>query len=279
MRINTNISSMKALQSLYKNEQHMNKAMERLSTGKRINSAADDAAGLAIVTRMRARESGMRVAVRNNEDTISMFRTAESSLQTMTNILIRMRDLSVQSANGTNSTENREMLDQEFQRLAEQIGYMQDTAEFNDNPLFAGNRRLIIPMDDLGHTIEFSFPSINEFQSNQNQNNPAPTNNMKISTTQGANQAIAKIDTIMQNVSLHRSDLGSMINRLQLNIENLNNQAINMADSASRIEDADMAKEMSEFVKYKLLTEVSLSMVSQTNQIPQMLVKLLNGHI
>ncbi|PEA53506.1 flagellin [Bacillus pseudomycoides] len=275
MRINTNIVSMKALQSLHQNERHMNTAMERLATGKRINSAADDAAGLAIVIRMHARERGMRVAIRNNEDTISMLQTAESSLHTITNILFRMRDLAVQAANGTNSSSDQNNLDKEFQQLVQQIGYIEDTTTFNTIPLFDNNRTHTIPMDDLGHNVEFPFSPVTDFQSNQQQNNSPSTNNIKISTTPDANAAIAKVDTIIDNVSLHRADLGAMINRLQFNIDNLNNQAINLAESASRIEDADIAQEMSEFVKYKLLTEVALSMVSQANQIPQMIAKLL----
>ncbi|QWH60300.1 flagellin [Bacillus mycoides] len=241
MRIGTNVLSMNARQSLYENERLMNVAMEHLS-------------------------SGMRVAIRNNEDAISLLRTAEAALQTVTNILQRMRDLAVQSTNGTNSNKNRDVLNKEFQSLTEQIGYIGETTEFNDLSVFDGQNRSIT-LDDIGHTINIAkhIP-------------PSPTqHDINISTEQEARAAIRKIEEALQNVSLHSANLGAMMNRLQCNIENLNSQSMALTDTASRIEDADMAQEMSDFLKFKLLTEVALTMVSQTNQIPQMVSKLLQS--
>ncbi|MGG0210501.1 flagellin [Bacillus mycoides] len=241
MRIGTNVLSMNARQSLYENERLMNVAMEHLS-------------------------SGMRVAIRNNEDAISLLRTAEAALQTVTNILQRMRDLAVQSTNGTNSNKNRDVLNKEFQSLTEQIGYIGETTEFNDLSVFDGQNRSIT-LDDIGHTINIAkhIP-------------PSPTqHDINISTEQEARAAIRKIEEALQNVSLHSANLGAMMNRLQCNIENLNNQSMALTDTASRIEDADMAQEMSDFLKFKLLTEVALTMVSQANQIPQMVSKLLQS--
>lgn len=176
-----------------------------------------------------------------------------------------MRDLAVQSANGTNSNKNRDSLNKEFQSLTEQIGYISETTEFNDLSVFDGQNRPIT-LDDIGHTVHIS-KSIP----------PSPTqHDIKISTEQEA-RAILKIEEALQSVSIHRADLGAMINRLQFNIENLNSQSMALTDAASRIEDADMAQEMSDFLKFKLLTEVALSMVSQANQIPQMVSKLLQS--
>ncbi|PFW01508.1 flagellin [Bacillus thuringiensis] len=266
MRIGTNVLSMNARQSLYENEKHMNVAMEHLATGKKLNTASDNPANVAIVTRMHARESGIRVAIRNNEDALSMLRTAEASLQTVTNILQRMRDLAVQSANSTNSNKNRHSLNKEFQSLTEQIGYIGATTEFNDLSVFDSQNRPVT-LDDIGHTVHIS-KSIP----------PSPTqHDIKISTEQEARAAILKIEEALQSVSLHRADLGAMMNRLQFNIENLNSQSMALTDAVSRIEDADMAQEMSDFLKFKLLTEVALSMVSQSNQIPQMVSKLLHS--
>ncbi|MEI5932851.1 flagellin [Bacillus albus] len=268
MRIGTNVLSMNARQSLYENEKRMNVAMEHLATGKKLNHASDNPANVAIVTRMHARASGMRVAIRNNEDALSMLRTAEAALQTVTNILQRMRDLAVQSANVTNSNKNRDSLNKEFQSLTEQIGYIGETTAFNDLSVFDGQNRPVT-LDDIGHTVNITKhipPS------------PSPTqHDIKISTEQEARAAIRKIEEALQNVSLHRADLGAMINRLQFNIENLNSQSMVLTDAASQIEDADMAQEMSDFLKFKLLTEVALSMVSQANQIPQMVSKLLQS--
>ncbi|HDR4892992.1 flagellin [Bacillus thuringiensis] len=266
MRIGTNVLSMNARQSLYENEKRMNVAMEHLATGKKLNTASDNPANIAIVTRMHARASGMCVAIRNNEDAISMLRTAEAALQTVTNILQRMRDLAVQSANGTNSNANRDSLNKEFQSLAEQIGYIGATTEFNDLSVF-GDQNRPVSLDNIGHTVHISkaIP-------------PSPTqHDIKISTEQEARSAIRKIEEALQSVSLHRADLGSMINRLQFNIENLNSQSMALTDTASQVEDADMAQEISDFLKFKLLTEVALSMVSQANQIPQMVSKLLQS--
>lgn len=155
MRIGTNVLSMNARQSLYENEKRMNVAIEHLVTGKKLNTASDNPANVAIVTRMYARASGMRVAIRNNEDAISMLRTAEAALQTVTNILQRMRDLAVQSSNGTNSNKNRHSLNKEFQSLTEQIGYIGETTEFNDLSVFDGQNRPVT-LDDIGHTVHMT---------------------------------------------------------------------------------------------------------------------------
>ncbi len=266
MRIGTNVLSMNARQSLYENEKRMNIAMEHLATGKKLNHASDNPANVAIVTRMHARASGMRVAIRNNEDALSMLRTAEGALQTVTNILQRMRDLAVQSANDTNSNKNRDSLNKEFQSLTEQVGYIGATTEFNDLFVFDGQSRPIT-LDDIGHTVHMT------------NHIPLPLHNMTSRFQQNKKQErlIRKIEEALQNVSLHRADLGAMINRLHFNIENLNSQSMALTDASSRIEDADMAQEMSDFLKFKLLTKVALSMVSQANQIPQMVSKLLQS--
>ncbi|MDK7438958.1 flagellin [Bacillus paranthracis] len=264
MRIGTNVLSINARLALYENEKRMNVAMERLSTGKRLNHASDDPANIAIVTRMHASANSMRVLIRNNEDTISMLRTAEAALQTVTNILQLMRDLAVQSATGTNSDENRNFLDKEFQALSEQIDYINKVTEFNDIPQF-DEKGLPIILHDTTYTIRSTkqAPPLSKQK------------DIKISTEQEAKAAINKIENALHNVLLHRANLGAMINRLHFNIENLNSQSTALTDAASRIEDADMAQEMSDFLKFKLLTEVALSMVSQANQIPQMVYKLL----
>ncbi|SLJ98257.1 flagellin N-terminal helical region [Bacillus toyonensis] len=177
-----------------------------------------------------------------------------------------MCDLAIQSANGTNSNKNRDSLNKEFQSLTEQIGYIGETTEFNDLSVFDGQSRPVT-LDDIGHTVNLTkhIP-------------PSPTqHDIKISTKQEARTAIRKIEEALQNVSLHHADLGAMMNRLQFNIENLNSQSMALTDASSRIEDADMAQEMSNFLKFKLLTEVALSMVSQANLIPQMVSKLLQS--
>lgn len=169
MRIGTNVLSMNARQSLYENEKRMYVAMEHLATGKKLNHAYDNPANVGIVTRMHARASGMHVAIRNNEDAISMLRTAEAALQTVMNILQRMRDLAVQSANSINSNKNRDALNKEFQSLTEQIGYIGELSVFDDK-----NRP--VTLDNISHTVNItnhiSLPLHNltsRFQQNKKQ--------------------------------------------------------------------------------------------------------------
>ncbi|OSY01731.1 hypothetical protein BTJ45_00794 [Bacillus mycoides] len=143
MRINTNINSMRTQEYMRQNQDKMNVSMNRLSSGKRINSAADDAAGLAIATRMRAKENGLGVASRNTQDGISMIRTADSAMNSVSNILLRMRDLAVQSANGTNTNENRGALEKEFSALRDQIDYISTNTQFNGKTLLNGDNKSI----------------------------------------------------------------------------------------------------------------------------------------
>lgn len=155
MRIGTNVLSMNARQPLYENEKRMNVAIEHLETGRKLNATSDIPANIAIVTRMHARASSMRVVIHNHEDAISMLRTAEAALQAVTNILQHMRDLAVQSVNGTNSNKNRDSLNKEFQSLTEQIGYIGETTEFNDLFLFDGEKHPVT-LDYIGYTIDIT---------------------------------------------------------------------------------------------------------------------------
>ncbi|PEQ37694.1 flagellin [Bacillus cereus] len=324
MRINTNINSMRTQEYMRQNQDKMNVSMNRLSSGKRINSAADDAAGLAIATRMRAKENGLGVASRNTQDGISMIRTADSAMNSVSNILLRMRDLAVQSANGTNTNENRGALEKEFSALRDQIDYISTNTQFNGKTLLNGdNKSIKIHSYDDGQAKTDANTSANPGTTNPGTTNPGTTNpaingtiditlanvtsanlegnekklsQISISATNAgttgtaaapaatgddstaitnANDAIKAIDGMIASIAGSRADLGATLNRLDFNVESLNNQASNMASSASQIEDADMAKEMSEMTKFKILNEAGISMLSQANQTPQMVSKLL----
>ena len=135
MRINTNINSLRTQEYMRQNQSKMSNSMDRLSSGKRINNASDDAAGLAIATRMRARESGLNVAANNTQDGMSLIRTADSAMNSVSNILLRMRDIANQSANGTNTDSNKSALQKEFDELQKQITYIADNTQFNDKNL------------------------------------------------------------------------------------------------------------------------------------------------
>lgn len=320
MRINTNINSMRTQEYMRQNQDKMNVSMNRLSSGKRINSAADDAAGLAIATRMRAKENGLGVASRNTQDGISMIRTADSAMNSVSNILLRMRDLAVQSANGTNTNENRGALEKEFSALRDQIDYISTNTQFNGKTLLNGDNGsikihsyddgqataatgsaapVVDPVTDPGTGTDpgTTKPAINgtidiklaNVTSANLEGNEKKLNQISISATNAgtagteddttainnANYAFKAIDGMIASIAGSRADLGATLNRLDFNVESLNNQASNMASSASQIEDADMAKEMSEMTKFKILNEAGISMLSQANQTPQMVSKLL----
>ncbi|EJQ52390.1 hypothetical protein IEQ_01433 [Bacillus cereus BAG6X1-2] len=493
MRINTNINSMRTQEYMRQNQAKMSNAMDRLSSGKRINNASDDAAGLAIATRMRARESGLSVAANNTQDGMSLIRTADSAMNSVSNILLRMRDIANQSANGTNTDKNQVALQKEFSALKEQITYIADNTQFNDKNLLNGNQTIDIQTLDshdstkqigidlksatlealgikdltvgaVGSTEAKNFAaardtltanqtatafidaktamegnavakayveaktafdaadsSVQNLVSNYTQavtnlagdptddtlkaavadtkalmeantvaknfyeaktahdaasqetkdivvayNNKlgaldndankaisgfdkakaafdespaakelvktmddakqaatqnttanaylvakaaaelAPTDAGKQADLENATKALEKddtakglvktyenakealnpanampldavkqIDSALKTVADNRATLGATLNRLDFNVNNLKSQSAAMASAASQIEDADMAKEMSEMTKFKILNEAGISMLSQANQTPQMVSKLL----
>ncbi|MDG0948633.1 flagellin [Bacillus paranthracis] len=441
MRINTNINSMRTQEYMRQNQAKMSTAMDRLSSGKRINNASDDAAGLAIATRMRARESGLGVAANNTQDGMSLIRTADSAMNSVSNILLRMRDIANQSANGTNTDQNKAALQKEFSALQKQITYIADNTQFNDKNLLQADSKINIQTLDssngqqqigielksvtldsleIGNTsigdilvkksditafkdkvdglttatandvkgLKESFdkikdgldasvakkldnainainpdsadsgaaavaelksvkdavtypegtvevkqedldaiikgiaslkatskpdPDIKAIQDAIKNIDPAAIKgdlanlNAKLkaftdgsgtqikdiqdalenvnlpkagtvnlgTTNSNPLDAIAAIDKALTTVADNRATLGATLNRLDFNVNNLKSQASSMASAASQVEDADMAKEMSEMTKFKILNEAGISMLSQANQTPQMVSKLL----
>ncbi|EJR14296.1 flagellin [Bacillus paranthracis] len=445
MRINTNINSMRTQEYMRQNQAKMSNAMDRLSSGKRINNASDDAAGLAIATRMRARESGLNVAANNTQDGMALIRTADSAMNSVSNILLRMRDLANQSANGTNTDKNQAALQKEFSELQKQIDYISSNTQFNDKNLLDGSNKTIniqtldsedgsrqigielgsastkaLGIDTLNigsskiteatkdHATDTiggltsgsddkavalakkSFDQIKGAISNadaqalaqafENYDNAAsgekgakaaeiknvydtitnfsmakvsedvytdaktaikglkatstgkevaaarehfdkikdylskpnrtalenafkafdgtdttagtsgkqgsdiaskfPATDLSVaksSDDSAANplQAIRAIDAALKTIADNRATLGATLNRLDFNVNNLKSQQSSMASAASQVEDADMAKEMSEMTKFKILNEAGISMLSQANQTPQMVSKLL----
>ena len=271
MRINTNVNSMRTQEYMRQNQDKMNTSMNRLSSGKRINSAADDAAGLAIATRMRTRESGLSKASENTQAGMNLIRTADSAMGSISNILTRMRDLAVQSSTGTNSAENRGALNKEFEALQDQITYITENTDFNDIKLLNGGTINIETIDGSDATSQITI-TLAKTDLTELKLDKATVN---IGAEDKALEAVAAIDDALKVLNNSRAELGATLNRLDYNATNLNNQATNMAASASQVEDADMAKEMSEMTKYKILNEAGVSMLSQANQSPQMVSKLL----
>lgn len=286
MRINTNINSMRTQEYMRQNQDKMNNAMNRLSSGKRINSAADDAAGLAIATRMRAKESGLNVAARNTQDGMSLIRTADSALDSVSNILLRMRDLANQSATGSNNKGNQASLQKEFAELQDQIDYIATNTQFNDQSLLKEDKEVAIQTIDSSDAdtqlkIQLKNSTLEGLSLQKDtvkigEDTIADAEDAaQASDASSATEAIKAIDNALRTVAENRATLGATLNRFDFNVNNLKSQESTMASSASQIEDADMAKEMSEMTKFKILNEAGISMLSQANQTPQMVSKLL----
>lgn len=274
MKINTNIVSMQTQNFLRKNNMGLENAMNRLSSGKRINSAADDAAGLAIASRMQTKITGMDVGVRNSNDGISLMQTAESALGSITNILQRMRDLAVQSANGTYNSTDRKSLNDEYTQLISEIDHIATNTTFNGvNLLNDGTGEIPIQLSDVAKDV--MSISLIDAQSSQ-LNNGAPLT-ADITDSDKAQAALAELDNAITGVADKRAAFGASLNRLQFNIENLNSASTNLSAAKSRIEDADMSREVSEMTKNKVLVQSGVAMLSQANQNPQMITQLLQN--
>ncbi|PDZ06140.1 flagellin [Bacillus cereus] len=283
MRINTNINSMRTQEYMRQNQDKMNTAMNRLSSGKSINSAADDAAGLAIATRMRAKEGGLNVGARNTQDAMSALRTGDAALGSISNILLRMRDLATQAASGTNNVKDSASLDEEYQQLAKEINHIAEKTNFNGNA-FLNSADADATKKGSDVTIQLSDAASDTLVITAIDAKVDTLLGAAVGKLTGADSAAAvtaattemgKIDTAIQAIADARATFGSQLNRLDHNLNNVTSQATNMAAAASQIEDADMAKEMSEMTKFKILNEAGISMLSQANQTPQMVSKLL----
>jgi flagellin len=282
--INTNVKSLVAQNAMTVNSRNLNKAMEQLSTGSRINSASDDAAGLAISNKMNAQIKGLNQAVRNANDGISMIQTAEGATKEVTNMLQRMRELAVQSANDTNTGKDRDALEKEFGQLTEEINRIAKTTEWNGMALFsetkgsaggigatAGVAKLQVGAnDDTDQIIEVTFKKINASGLSLTKATSAD-----LSTTTKAQAEITKIDSAIEKLDGYRADFGSKINRLTYAADNLANISNNTSASRSRIQDTDYASATTELARTQIIQQAATAMLAQANQAPQSVLSLL----
>ncbi len=244
-------------------------AMEKLSSGMRINRAGDDAAGLAISEKMRGQIRGLDQASRNAQDGISLIQTAEGSLNEAHNILQRMRELAVQSANDTNTNDDRGELQKELEQLQAELGRIETDTEFNTMTLLNGD------IDDeqihiganAGQVLEISIEALSTTVSD--------ALGASIDDQTSADTAITEIDDSIKALSGERSQLGAWQNRLEHTINNLDNASENLQAAESRIRDVDMAAEMMEMTRANILSQASQSMLAQANQQPQSVLQLL----
>jgi flagellin len=281
--INTNVKSLVAQNALTVNGRAMSKTMEQLSTGKRINSAADDAAGLAIGVKMTSQIRGLNQAVRNANDAISMIQTAEGATQEITNMLQRMRELAVQSASDSNTADDRAALGAEFAQLGEEITRIADNTQFNKMNLFkeddladGGVGVKGVATFQVGanaaasHTITVNFKKMDA--TTLFVTAPAATD---IAAHTISQTTIGKLDTALKTVDTFRSDLGSKINRLNYAIDNLTTTSTNTAASRSRIMDTDYAQATTELARTQIIQQAATAMLAQANQQPSSVLSLL----
>lgn len=280
--VNTNISASLAQASLAKNERALSKAMEQLSTGRKINTAADDAAGLAISSRMTSQIVGLDQSVQNAHDAISMIQTAESALDEMTNMLVRMRELALQASNGTTSVADRDFLHQEYARLVAEIDRIANNTEWNARPVLNGAAGGAGVTDvsyqvggNAGQTISVTFGSMVGGGSGTPLASTAISGATTAAAQTAASAAMTGIDSAIENVSNQRASFGAAVNQLTHAIDNLTQVSINAASTRSRIMDTDYAKSTSELAKAQIIQQAGTAMLAQANQLPASVLDLL----
>jgi len=278
--INTNVSATLASNAIARNERAMSTAMERLSTGKRINSAGDDAAGLAISARMASQVKGLEQASRNASDAISMVQTVEGAGKEIVNILTRMKELATQSATGTLSTTDRTALDTEYEGLKSEIGRIQANTKWNTRALMdaAANASTTVNVqvgDANGGANQMAI-AFKSWDTASGLAYGADISNSDIGASATvAGNAITALDTAITTATSELATYGAYINRLEYAQDNLLNVAQNTDASRSRIEDADYAAETSELAKTQIIAQAGTAMLAQANQIKQTVLALL----
>ena len=281
MRINTNVAAMNTYSRLTAANTAKSNSLAKLSSGLRINKAGDDAAGLAISEKMKSQIGGLTQAKRNAQDGISLVQTAEGALNETHSILERMRDLTVQGANGTLTTQDKGAINKELKALHEELSRIATTTQFNKQDLFAAN--------GAKDPKKFTF----QIGANEAQNLSVSITSMdgtsllgnkvtafKLDTDGkglGSDKMITLIDKAIQTVSDQRANLGAVQNRLEHTINNLTATTENLSDANSRIRDVDMAEEMMTFTKSNILSQAATSMLAQANAMPNSVLNLLQG--
>ncbi|MBR9791050.1 MAG: flagellin FliC [Gammaproteobacteria bacterium] len=271
--VNTNVSSLNAQRQLFTTGNELSTAFERLSSGFRINSAADDAAGLQISDRMTSQIEGLNMAVRNANDGISLAQTAEGAMQEVTTALQRIRVLAIQSQNGINSSADRLALQKEVSALKAEISRIASTTQFGGVDILSGgySAKFLVGANG-GQTISvnisrsggFGFSGLTSGQSD-----------LSVASAETASAALTTIDAAISAVDAKRADLGAIQNRFQSTIRNLSSISENVSAARSRIRDTDFATETAQLTRYQILQQASTTVLSQANQRPQAALSLL----
>ena len=276
MRIYNNTNATNVQNSLTLTNRYMQKSLEKLSTGLRINRASDDAAGLSVSEGLRTQIRGSQMASRNATDGLAMLQIAEAATQQITDSLQRMRELTIQSANGTYGNAERGYIDQEYQALASEIGRIALSVTYNGIPLLASTTpfsfQISAAASGNSSTISFSATSAG-FSNTVNLSTGLTFGGVSLQSA--ASTAIGNIDSILASVLSMRSTIGATMNRLTTTVSNLGDMVTNLTDAESRIRDTDFAKETMQFTRNQILTQSAQSMLSQANQLPSAVLSLL----
>lgn len=279
--INTNIFSLQGQNALRSTNNSLQTSLERLSTGLRINSAKDDAAGLAITNRLTTQIRGSEVAARNANDGISLAQTAEGAMGALTDTMQRMRDLAIQAANASNSSSDRQNLQTEFAQLQDELGRIIDNTEFNGQKILAGSvdgaKFQVGANTTTDNQISVTIGSLGQVAAGDGIGSL-----LAAGVSIGSNasfgdimDAVSIIDSSITTVDTARAKLGSIQNRFEVTIDNLNNFIVNESAARSRIQDADFAKETANLSKAQILQQAGTSVLTQANQAPQSVLGLL----
>lgn len=271
--INTNVASLESQRSLSAASNSLSTSFQRLSSGMRINSAADDAAGLGISESLKAQTRSLSVAERNSNNAISMAQTAEGALGQVGNMLGRMRELAVQGANGDLTATDRGFLNTEFLALRDEITRIADSTKFNGKDLLSGASTAITFQVGINNTtadqIDVTFGGVDLTALGIN------ASTVDGATATNAQNSITALDTAIGAVSTRRADFGAAMNRLGNTVSNLQSMRTNMSAANSRIRDVDVAEESAALARTQVLQQAAVSILSQANQAPQLALSLL----
>ena len=278
LRIATNVSSLTAQRHLRNTRRLLDRSLERLSSGYRINKAGDDAAGMAISEKLRAKTRGLIQAQRNASDGISLIQVAEGGLTEIQNILVRLRELGVQAASDTIGVKERRYLDEEYQSLKEEIDRIANVTEFNGTVLLDGTGGSLDFQVNTGglNLLGVDRISFDAFKSDVNIDKLG-MEELGVATKVDAQRSLVIIDKAIESVSSTRGELGAIDNRLVSTIRNLAVSVENLSAANSRIKDVDIASETAELTRNSILMQAGTSVLKQANSVPEMALSLLQG--
>jgi len=274
--INTNVASLNAQRNLGTTQMQLQGNLGRLSTGLRINTAADDAAGLAISEKLKAQIRGLAQAERNANDGVSLLQTAEGAMNEVSGIMSRMRELAVQSATGTVGDAERVFLNNEFQALSDEIDRIADVTEFNGTLLLDGSSSNLTFQVGINATSQDRLSvGIDDLHADQLGGTSSNISTQNLSSVSAAQASLAVIDQAISDISASRGELGAFQNRLNVTIANLGSARENLSAANSRIRDVDVASETAAMTRNNILMQAGVSVLAQANQMPSVALSLL----